>query len=536
MSRGTLPSILLWLWLVSAAIAGAEDPPAMPWLKVSGTRVVEADTDKPVRLRGVCFDRFYFSYREDPQAVADYADTEDVARLAADGVTLIRLGFHPDEVLGDPATVKRDLQRIDRLIQVCARNRVYVILDLRLPPGNEDIDPIDGAFWDDPTQEPRLRLLWTTLAERYKDEPAVLGYDLFNEPTPPDPERWWTLCAALVATVRAVDPRHVLVIEPPLLEGAELRTLADPQVLYSVHFYEPLLFTHQGADWIGDVPFPMDVNYPGEIPSIVELESSDGPGLEGDSETWVKLESEEVTAPKGATWLAIGLWAGGEVGQVWFDDVELTADDKAVAVPNGGFEEASIHDDARPRLWQADENEDGDIEWSTDAHSGKRSVSLRNVDEERTWTNWNDPIPEYYVPVHAGGRYRMSLWVKAKENRGAVGAVFHWLERRGEAWNRARLAQDLAPILAWGREHGVPLYIGEIGATRANPAAAAAYLLDVAGILNEADVPWTLWTYRDPRPEPKAGGFGLLYGPEDGPSSECRRNEDLWTAFRKALR
>jgi endoglucanase len=55
-----------------------------------------------------------------------------------------------------------------------------------------------------------------------------------------------------------------------------MERLADDNIIYTFHFYEPFLFTHQGADWVGDqvattgIPFPYDAKkYPPINPQVI---------------------------------------------------------------------------------------------------------------------------------------------------------------------------------------------------------------------------------------------------------------------------
>ncbi len=508
----------------------------LPWLKIADARVVRADTGEPVRLRGVNLDRFYFSWEEDPAVVATYCGAADLARLARAGVTLVRLGFHWREVLGPEPEVAQSLARLDETIAACAANRIHVVLDLRLPPGNREINPLDFTFWDDPRHAEHLVRLWRTLARRYAAEPAILGYDLFNEPVPPDPDEWWRLANRLIAAVRSEDTRHILVVQPPLLEGEGFRKVADPQVLYSFHFYEPMLLTHQGAWWVGDVPPPMGVAYPGTIPEEEEVGNDDGPSLQGDAAEWKKIESEERTAPEEAAWLALVIFAEGAVEEVRFDDLEVDEDGVPVPVPNAGFEDESEVTPGAPFLWRPAQEIDGEPDWLEEGRGGTRCLALLGVESKASWTNWGDPIPEAYVAVTPGRRYRVRAWVRAQGNRGAVGVSLSWLKRKEVPWDRERLAGELRKALTWGRENRVAMYCGEFGCTRGHRGAQAAYVADLASLLNEAGVPWTLWTFRDPNPEEQTGAFGLYFGPAEGGTAKCMRNEELWDAFRKALK
>jgi len=63
-----------------------------------------------------------------------------------------------------------------------------------------------------------VRRVWQVLAERYKNEPTVAAYDIFNEPMPKDeflPRRELARLVAefyeyVAAKIREVDDRHIV--------------------------------------------------------------------------------------------------------------------------------------------------------------------------------------------------------------------------------------------------------------------------------------------------------------------------------------
>ncbi len=87
--------------------------------------------------------------------------------------------------------------------------------------------------------------LWRHMAERYRDEPAVLGYDLLNEPVAPHSDtnylepRLEPLLKRLTAAVREVAPHQIIFLEGSRW-GTSWRVLGPPfdaNVVYSYHSY-----------------------------------------------------------------------------------------------------------------------------------------------------------------------------------------------------------------------------------------------------------------------------------------------------------
>ena len=114
-----------------------------------------------------------------------------------------------------------------------------------------------------------LRQGWRDVAARLARWPAsrVLAEPL-NEPATDD-ILWRPFVEDLCGELRALLPATTLIVGPAPYQRLEAltrwRPFADANVVYAVHFYDPLAFTHQGENWddsspytgLGGVPFPL---------------------------------------------------------------------------------------------------------------------------------------------------------------------------------------------------------------------------------------------------------------------------------------
>ncbi|MFX6174752.1 cellulase family glycosylhydrolase, partial [Acinetobacter baumannii] len=89
------------------------------------------------------------------------------------------------------------------------------MLDLHAVPGWQNpgwhCDNPYGVslFWRETFYQDQVIALWRFLADRYKDEPAIAGYDLLNEPYAPSNEVVVSFFERLIPAIREVDPRHL---------------------------------------------------------------------------------------------------------------------------------------------------------------------------------------------------------------------------------------------------------------------------------------------------------------------------------------
>ena len=102
-----------------------------------------------------------------------------------------------------------------------------------------------GALYTEEKYQRVMEELWTAIADRYKDEPAVAAYDIMNEPqvreTPAsiaeDPRNH--VYDRMIKAIRAVDSRHMIAVEAMW----SLDVLPTPQqagwtnVIYELHSY-----------------------------------------------------------------------------------------------------------------------------------------------------------------------------------------------------------------------------------------------------------------------------------------------------------
>ena len=139
--------------------------------------------------------------------------TEDDFRNASDaGLDYVRLPFHHRYVTENGET------ELDRAIQWASEHGIYVILDMHAAPGCQNSDyhsDSDGTagLWDGPEHQAEFIHLWEILAIRYKDEPAIAGYELLNEPVAPDGAMLTDLYRRTISAVREIDDRHIIFLD-----------------------------------------------------------------------------------------------------------------------------------------------------------------------------------------------------------------------------------------------------------------------------------------------------------------------------------
>ena len=203
----------------------------------------------------------------------NYITREDVQFIKNTGANTIRLPFHyklftDEDFMG--LTANQDgFARVDSVVEWCREADLYLILDMHDAPGGQTGDNIDE------TSQQLYCDIWRKIAERYKNEPVILGYELFNEPIAPYFPNMEELNGKLediykkgVAAIREVDTNHII-----LLGGAQWNgnfkpftdSKFDDKIMYTCHRYggDPTKEAIQSIiDFRDKVNLPM---YMGEI-------------------------------------------------------------------------------------------------------------------------------------------------------------------------------------------------------------------------------------------------------------------------------
>jgi len=187
----------------------------------------------------------------------NYITREDIRYLKKTGINSIRLPFHyklftDEDYMG--ISVQQDgFQRIDSLLSWCRESQLYVILDMHDAPGGQTGDNIDDSFgypWlftSEKSQEIFVSV-WKKIAEKYKDEPLILGYDLLNEPIAPYFGKDMPLLNSsleptykkAISAIREVDNNHIVLLGGAQWDGnfkVFTDSKFDRKMMYTCHRY-----------------------------------------------------------------------------------------------------------------------------------------------------------------------------------------------------------------------------------------------------------------------------------------------------------
>ncbi|MBK7106680.1 MAG: cellulase family glycosylhydrolase [Ignavibacteriae bacterium] len=185
-------------------------------------------------------------------------DFRNIKSLGCDVIRLpINLHFMTDGAPNyylDPIFV----QFLDSVVTWAEEININLILD------NHSFDP---AVSTNPNVGEVLIPVWQQMAEHYKNRSKLIFYEILNEPNGISRTIWNSTQQNVINAIREIDSVHTIIVGGTSWNSYnELNYLpqySDTNLIYTFHFYDPFLFTHQGASWtspsmvgLANVPFP----------------------------------------------------------------------------------------------------------------------------------------------------------------------------------------------------------------------------------------------------------------------------------------
>jgi len=185
---------------------------------------------------------------------------EDAAYLASLGLNLVRLPINYRHFEDDmhPFELREDgFRLLDQAIERCAKHGIYTIIDLHAAPGFQNQhwhsdNPTHWAFfWMHKHFQDRAIYLWQALAQRYRDNPWVAGYNPLNEPGDAEGSTIGPFYERLHNAIREIDPDHIIFFDGNRYSlDFSIFTEIWPNSVYTVHDYALAGFV-DGGDYPG---------------------------------------------------------------------------------------------------------------------------------------------------------------------------------------------------------------------------------------------------------------------------------------------
>lgn len=196
----------------------------------------------------------------------NYFTKKDFDKLVAIGFDHIRLPVAENMLY--VSGLERDEQTfdlIDQLVGWCKDSGIKLIINYHIPRAKKE------DIWASEEERDKIVEIWADLSKAFRKYPnELVAYEIFNEPGCPDDQMWNDFVEDIIEEIRKEEPNRIIVLGPngnnaiSKLPNLELPK-SDKNLIVSVHFYDPALFTHYGVGKLKNIKIRL--NYPGQIVS-----------------------------------------------------------------------------------------------------------------------------------------------------------------------------------------------------------------------------------------------------------------------------
>ncbi len=198
----------------------------------------------------------------------NYIVENDIAAIKYMGADHIRLPIDYMLIEKEDGTPKLSgYKYIDNCVSWCGRYGLNIVLDLHRAYGYSFNEASAcGNFWKNRQCRHRFLRLWDRLSARY----GIYNYaafDILNEIVDESVcDIWNDLASNAISIIRKNAADNWIIVGGTRYNSIfTVKDIADfnqHKIAYSFHFYEPYIFTHQGACWESFMPDDFRVNYP----------------------------------------------------------------------------------------------------------------------------------------------------------------------------------------------------------------------------------------------------------------------------------
>ena len=268
---------------------------------------------------------------------------QDISKIAELGFDHIRLPIDYEVIEDCNQAIKEEtIIFVDKAVDWCKKYNLNIILDLHKAPGYDFNDAgcaEKNNLFNDEKLKNRFINIWKIMANRYGKKPHV-AFELLNEVVEQEnADKWNELIESCTNAIRSINKETPIIYGGIQWNSAKtlklLKVPKDKNIIFTFHFYEPFLFTHQKANWVKlmpkkDIFYPSTMEYFQEVTKILGYQGAgidDAEQIKMGPEYIEYMIKEAILAAQNAN---VSLYCGefGVIDQApiedtlkWFEDV-----------------------------------------------------------------------------------------------------------------------------------------------------------------------------------------------------------------------
>lgn len=194
-----------------------------------------------------------------------WTTAQDIALIKAMQFDHVRLSVNPQPMFRPKQAdrIPEDyLGFLDAAVKMIVDQGLAVIIDVHPDSDFKEKLASDNEFVE------QFADYWRALAKHYSSWNAdLVFFEILNEPEFRDRYRWQGVQSKLAVAIREGAPAQSIIVAGANWSADNellfIEPLRDPNIIYNFHFYDPHVFTHQGATWstnyvhyLKDLPYP----------------------------------------------------------------------------------------------------------------------------------------------------------------------------------------------------------------------------------------------------------------------------------------
>ncbi len=205
----------------------------------------------------------------------EFITEKDFDVIAGWDLDHVRLPFDYNIIMTDSGEfVESGFKWLAFAVDECEKRGLNVVLDLHKTAGFvfDNLECFD--FFDSAELQDMFIKLWLEMTRRYGDRKNVV-FELLNEVTDEAvAQKWNKIAARTIGEIRKVNADIRVIIGGIHNDSIYGLTLLEKpefdNIVFTFHCYDPLLFTHQKAYWVPEMPSNYTIEYPVSEKRVLE--------------------------------------------------------------------------------------------------------------------------------------------------------------------------------------------------------------------------------------------------------------------------
>jgi len=224
-------------------------------------------TEVPLMLKekgfykGINFGGWLSQCSYEKEHLNSFITEADFAAVSKWGIDHVRVPFDYNIIeRGCGDYIEEGFAYLDFAYEMCRKYGLNLLLDLHKTAGFsfDYYAESESGFFESEKYQERFIQLWEELAKRYGKYHENVAFELLNEVTDKSYiDSWNDIVRRCIPRIRKFAPDTLILVGSYHNNAADtvqfLDSPFDGNIVYNMHCYEPLKFTHQGAYWTTDI-------------------------------------------------------------------------------------------------------------------------------------------------------------------------------------------------------------------------------------------------------------------------------------------